>query len=76
VFEDIVSHNGRLDETKLVIKTLGMFNLPKLIGLIPVAMNAAFRRKMPPLLHPAIPGVGQVRRIASRINAIKKEAAK
>ena len=76
VFEDIVSHSGRLDETKLVVKTLGMFNLPKLIGLIPVAMNAAFRRKMPPLLHPAIPGVGQVRRIASRINATKREAAK
>ena len=76
VFEDIVSHSGRLDETKLVVKTLGVFNLPKLIGLIPVAMNAVFRRKIPPLLHPSIPGVGQVRRIASRINAIKREAAK
>ena len=65
-----------MNETKLVVKTLGIFNLPKLIALIPIAMNAAFRRKIPPLLHPAIPGVGQVRRIASRINAIKKEAAK
>jgi succinate dehydrogenase / fumarate reductase iron-sulfur subunit len=76
VFEDIISHSGRLDETKLVIKTLGLFNIPKMLGLVPVAMNAAFRRKMPPLLHPAVPGVGQIRRIAARISANKRKAAK
>ena len=75
-FEELVSHSGRLDETKLVVKTLGMFNLPKLLALVPVAMNAAFRRKMPPLLHPAIRGVGQVRRIAYHIKANKRNAAK
>ena len=75
-FEDLVSHSGRLNETMLLVKTVGMFNLPKLIAMIPIAMNAAFRRKVPPMFHPTIPGVGQVRRIAARINARKGEAAK
>ncbi|MDA0988948.1 MAG: succinate dehydrogenase iron-sulfur subunit [Chloroflexi bacterium] len=72
VFEDIVAHSGRLDETKLVVKTVGMFNLPKLLALVPIAMNAAFRRKIPPLIHSRVPGVGQIHRIAARINAINK----
>ena len=76
VFEDLVSRSGRLNETMLLVKTVGVFNLPKLIAMIPIAMNAAFRRKVPPLFHPTIPGVGQVRRIAARINASKTEAAK
>ena len=76
VFEDLVSHSGRLNETMLLVKTVGMFNLPKLIAMIPVAMNAAFRRKVPPMFHPTIPSVGQVRRIAAKINANKRKAAK
>ncbi|MDE2900705.1 MAG: succinate dehydrogenase iron-sulfur subunit [Chloroflexota bacterium] len=66
-FEEIITHKGRLEETQLVVKTLGMFNLPKLLGMAPMALSAMFRRKMPPPITRAAPGVGQVRRLANRI---------
>lgn len=72
VFEDIVAHSGRLNEIKLLVKTVGMFNVPKLLAMVPIGVMAMYRRKMPPLFHPSIPGVGQIRRIAARINAIKR----
>ncbi len=71
-FEEIVSHGGRLEETQLVLKTVGMFNLPKLIGMVPVAFNAMVRRKMPPPISKAAPGVQQVSRLAARIKAFGK----
>ena len=74
-FEEIVSHRGRLEETQLVLKTLGMFNLPKLIGMVPVAFNAMVRRKMPPPITKAAPGVNQVSRLAARIKAFGKGEA-
>ena len=66
-FEEIITHKGRLEETQLVVKTLGMFNLPKMLGMVPTAIQAMFRRKMPPPIAKAAPGVDQVRRIANRI---------
>ena len=74
-FEEIVSHTGRLEETQLVVKTVGMFNLPKLLAMAPVGFRALVHRKMPPPFAPRVPGVNQVRRLAARIKAIGRGEA-
>ena len=74
-FEEIVSHKGRLEETMLVVKTVGMFNLPKMLGMVPVGINAMFHRKMPSPFTPSVPGIGQIRRLAARIKFNKDGAA-
>ena len=74
-FEEIVSHKGRLEETMLVVKTVGMFNLPKMLSMVPVGVNAMFHRKMPSPFAPNVPGIGQIRRLAARIKFNKDGAA-
>ena len=71
-FESLVAHSGSLDETQLLIKTIGIFNFPKLISLIPFAIRAGFNRKVPPLMHKSIPGVENIRRIHKLIKSSKK----
>ena len=72
-FTELVGHSGRVDELKLPLKTFGLFNLPKLIGLMPVAIRAGYRRKVPPILHRNIPGVEGVRRIVQKVKTIQRQ---
>ena len=67
-FADSVGHSGSLDELKLPIKTAGITNLPVLLGYAPVALRAALKGKMPPLIHKSLPGdnARHVRRIFQR----------
>ena len=66
-FEDIVGHSGRLDELRLTIKSIGIFNFPhnvsRFMGLLPVALRAGLKGKVPPLIHTAIPEVNKIRRL-------------
>jgi succinate dehydrogenase / fumarate reductase, iron-sulfur subunit len=73
VFERSVAHSGWLDELKLPILTVGMFNIPKLLGFLPVGIMSAYKRKLPPVFHKAIPGVENVRRLYKRVK--DKQAA-
>ena len=68
-FADSVGHSGTLDELKLPIKTAGLMNLPVLLGYAPVALRAASKGKMPPLLHKGLPGdnARKVRRIFRKV---------
>ena len=66
-FADVVRDSGWLDETMLTIKTLGFFNVPKLITYLPMLWRVLIHNKMPKLIHEAIPGVDQVRRIFDRV---------
>jgi len=68
-FEKLVAHSGRLDELKLVPMTFGFFNIPKLIGMIPVAIRAAAKFKTPPLIHKPVQGVEKVRRLVKRVKS-------
>jgi succinate dehydrogenase / fumarate reductase iron-sulfur subunit len=70
-FEKLVAHSGRLDELKLVPMTFGFFNLPKLIGMIPVAIRAAVKFKTPPLIHKPVQGVEKVRRLVKNVKAFQ-----
>ena len=62
-FSELVEHSGTLDELRLPIKTFGMFNVKKMLGLLPVGIRALLARKMPPIIHKKIPDVQNVRRI-------------
>ena len=68
VFSDLVEHSGWLDELKLPIKTVGIFNLPALLNFAPVGLRAFLKRKMPPIRHKPLPGSNakNVRRIFRR----------
>ena len=54
-FAELVEHSGWLDELRLPIKTVGMFNLPALLNFAPVGLRAVMKRKMPPIFHKPLP---------------------
>ena len=66
-FVELVSHSGRLDELRLPVKTVGMFNLPAMMNFAPVGVRALMRGKMPPIFHKMLPNVENVRRIFRRL---------
>ena len=72
-FEDINGLCGRLDELRLTIKSIGIFNfpynLPRFIGLLPVAVRSGLKGKVPPLIHTPIPEVKKIRRLRDLVKA-------
>ncbi len=62
-FSESVEHSGRLDELKLVPKTIGMTNIPALMAMLPVGWRALTHHKLPPIIHKPIEHAGNVRRI-------------
>ena len=48
-FEKSVVAHGRLDESRLALESAGIFNLPRLLDLIPVGLRALIKGKLPPL---------------------------
>ncbi len=72
VIADSVKHTGWLNEFWLLPKTYGMFNplsLPSLLGALPVAFRAWRHKKLPPMNHKAVPGIGGIRRIFEKSEA-------
>ena len=66
-FTELVGHSGWLDELKLPVKTVGMFNMPALLNFAPVGLRALMKGKMPPIIHKMLPGVENVRRIFRKL---------
>ena len=48
-FEKSVTANGRLDESRLALESAGIFNIFRLLDLVPVGLRALIRGKLPPL---------------------------
>lgn len=71
VFEESVSHSGRLNELMLPIKTFGMFNILAMLNMAPVGLRALLHGKMPSLIHKPIPNAKKVRKLASMVKKIK-----
>jgi succinate dehydrogenase / fumarate reductase iron-sulfur subunit len=65
-FIQLVGRNGRLDELQLPLRTFGLLNIPKLLGLLPVGIRAGYKRKVPPILAHRIPGIKEFRRLFQR----------
>ena len=71
VFEEMVSHSGRLDELRLPMKSVGMTNLPAMMSFAPVGIAALLHGKLPPIIHKNVEDVNQVRRVARKIQEAK-----
>jgi succinate dehydrogenase / fumarate reductase iron-sulfur subunit len=74
VFTDLIRRKGLLDEPMLAIRTLGLRNLPRLLGMIPLVIRSFVRGKLPPSgpLHRPISGIHQIRRIFRRTRQKRK----
>ena len=72
-FADIVSHSGTLDEFKLPLKTFGIFGMP--LNMIPVAIRAAIKGKMPSLLHKGIPNIEGLKQIFNKVADEERQAS-
>ena len=66
-FAEILGHSGWLDELRLIMKTVGMFNLPAMLNMAPVGLRALGKGKMPPIVHKMLPNVENVRRIFRKL---------
>ena len=67
-FTESVGHSGRLDELKLPVKTVGITNIPALVGYLPVGWRALTHGKMPPLVHKNVEDVDTVRRLFRKLD--------
>ena len=68
-FTDSIRQSGWLDEMLLTIRTVGYFNVPKLLSFVPVGWRSLIHRKLPMTepFHPSIPGMEKLRRIIDRV---------
>ena len=74
VFTDLIRKKGLLDEPMLAIRTLGLRELPRLLGMIPLVIQSFLRGKVPVsgLLHRPISGIHHIRRIFRRARKKRK----
>ena len=74
VFADLIRRKGSLDEPMLAIRTLGLRNLPRLLGMIPLVIQSLLRGKLPVtgLLHRPLASIHQIRRIFRRTRQKRK----
>lgn len=71
-FSDLIEESGWLDELRLPIKTVGIFNLPALLNFAPVGVRALLKGKMPPIFHKVLPNVENIRKIFRTVNSEKQ----
>jgi succinate dehydrogenase / fumarate reductase iron-sulfur subunit len=73
VFGELVGHSGSLDELRLPVKTVGMTNIPALLGFLPVGIRAFIHGKMPSPIHKNIEGVEGFRKVFEKVEESEKE---
>lgn len=71
-FRETVGRRGLLDENYLPIRSVGFFNLPEIMGLLPVGVRMLIRGKNPPIIPHSIEKVGEVKKIFSRFEELRK----
>ena len=69
VFTDIIKHKGILDEPMLALRTFGLKHVGRLLEMIPMVLQSAFKGKVPLSgpLHRPIPGIQQIQRLFKRV---------
>ena len=66
-FTELVGHSGTLNEALLPIKTVGLTNIPALMGFAPVGLRALTHGKMPSLVHPNVENVQDLRKLVRKL---------
>ncbi|HBP89260.1 MAG TPA: succinate dehydrogenase, partial [Nitrospiraceae bacterium] len=69
VFTDIIKHKGILDEPMLAIRTFGLKNIGRLLGMVPMVIQSALKGKVPLSgpLHRPIPGIQHIQRLFKQV---------
>ncbi|MAQ48764.1 MAG: succinate dehydrogenase [Chloroflexi bacterium] len=70
-FEKSVVAHGRLDESRLALESAGIFNLPRLLDLIPVGLRALIKGKLPPLFPHKAEDNKKIKDIAKKIKEME-----
>ncbi|MBI5748330.1 MAG: succinate dehydrogenase/fumarate reductase iron-sulfur subunit [Nitrospinae bacterium] len=70
-FVDSIRSSGRLNENIIPVKSMGIFNIPGLLSLIPVGIRMFLRGKNPPIIHKHIDDMDDVKRIFKRFGKQK-----
>ncbi|MBI4377948.1 MAG: succinate dehydrogenase/fumarate reductase iron-sulfur subunit [Nitrospinae bacterium] len=65
-FVESINKSGILNENILPIKSIGIFNIPGLLSLIPVGIRMFLKGKNPPIIHKHIDEMDDVKRIFKR----------
>ncbi|MDH5477820.1 MAG: succinate dehydrogenase/fumarate reductase iron-sulfur subunit [Nitrospinota bacterium] len=71
-FRESMRWFGALNENYLPIRSVGFFNIPGILGVMPVGIRMMLKRKAPPILPHWIDKVGEVRRIFKRFHELRK----
>jgi succinate dehydrogenase / fumarate reductase iron-sulfur subunit len=71
-FRETVGKRGLLDENYLPARSMGFFNLPGLLSLVPVGLRMLRRGKNPPLVPPSIDNVDEVVKTFARFEELRK----
>ena len=68
-FTDIIKHKGILDEPMLAIRTFGLKQAGRLLGMIPTVIQSALKGKVPLSgpFHRPIHGIKQIQRLFTRV---------
>ena len=66
-FANSVEHGGRINEFWLAVHTFGMFNIKKMVGLIPIGIRTQLNGKRPDIYHKPVPGIEHIRRIFKKV---------
>ncbi len=71
-FRETVGKRGLLDEKYLPLRSVGFFNIPGLLSIMPVGLRMFLRRKNPPILPHSIDKLDEVKRTFARFEELKK----
>ncbi len=71
-FRETVGKSGRLNENYLPPRSVGFFNIPGLLEILPVGLRMIMRGKAPPIIHHSIKKVGEVKKIFSKFDQYRK----
>lgn len=68
-FTDIIKHKGILDEPMLAVRTFGLKNAGRIVGMFPMVIQSVFKGKVPKSgpFHRPIPGIGKIQRLFKRV---------
>jgi succinate dehydrogenase / fumarate reductase iron-sulfur subunit len=67
-FTNSVKRSGNLNENRIPVESMGIFNIPGLLSLIPVGLRMLLKGKVPPIFHHSIEEVRDVKRIFKELD--------
>jgi succinate dehydrogenase / fumarate reductase iron-sulfur subunit len=71
-FRESVGKRGMLNENWLLLRSVGFFNIPGLLSLVPAGIRMLLRGKTPPIIPHSIDKVDEVKKIFARFEELRK----